>query len=70
MRDTDIFIDDHPLKGGKIIIGEQEYIIGKIYRVLHSRRLYIQLLRGSIEVNFPLHEIAKILFDEGPHSIS
>ncbi len=70
MRDASVYIDIHPLKGEKIIVGEQEYTIGKIYRVLHSRRLYIQLLRGSIEVNFPLHEVAKMLFDEGPHSIS
>jgi len=70
MRDASIYVDSHPLKGEKITIKGEEYTIGKIYRVFHSRRLYIQMLKGTIEVNYPLHEIAKMLFDEGPHSIS
>lgn len=70
MRDASVYIDVHPLEGEKIIIDKKEYTIGKIYRVFKSRRLYIQLLKDGMEINYPFHEVAKMLFDEGPHSIS
>lgn len=69
MRDTHEFIYDHPFKGEKVKINGKNYILGSIVRVIDSRRLYIETkYEGSSSiVNFPFHEISKILFDEENH---
>jgi len=64
MRDSSVFIDNHPLMGEKVIIQEVEYTVGKILMVNHSRRLYVQMFRDSRTVNMPLHQVSKSLFDE------
>ena len=73
MKDAEIYIEDHPFKGKKINLEEgyneaREFEIGVIYRVIGTNRLYIQLKEGHdgyfCEVNYPLHEIAKHLYDD------
>ena len=46
--------------------------MGKIFlkEILQNPINDIQLLKDRMEINYPFHEVAKILFDEGPHSIS
>ena len=64
MRDSKVFMENHPLKGEKIILEKKEYTIGKILIVNQSRRLYVQMFKDSKTVNMPLHQVSKSLFDE------
>lgn len=64
MRDASVFIENHPLRGEKIILEKVEYTIGKILIVNESRRLYVQMVKDSKTVNIPLHQVSKSLFDE------
>jgi hypothetical protein len=64
MRDSKIFMENHPLKGETIILEKKEYTIGKILIVNESRRLYIEMYKDSKTVNMPLHQVTKSLFDE------
>ena len=64
MRDAVVYIDEHPFKGEVVSVNGENLVVGKIWCVEGNRRLYIQMLRGGTEINYPLYEIAKILFDE------
>jgi hypothetical protein len=64
MRDAKVFLENHPLKGDKVILEKGEYTIGKILIVNESRRLYIEMYKDSKTINMPLHQVSKSLFDE------
>lgn len=63
MRQAEIYVDDHPLKGEIITLENKEYLIGSIWRVDGTKRLYISLICEGTTLNYPLHEIAKMLYD-------
>ena len=70
MRDAEVFVEEHSLKGNIFTYNGKDYTLGRIWRVLGNKRLYIELINGGMYLNVPLHEVSKQLFNEGPHSIS
>lgn len=63
MRNSEIYLDSHPFKGETITLENKEYLISSIWRVNGTKRLYISLICEGTTINYPLHEIAKVLYD-------
>lgn len=66
MRDAEIYDSKHPYMGQKTIINSIEYVLGPIYRVVDSNKLYIKCTKeNGMRINFPLFEILKTNLKNG-----